>query len=446
MHYNKIEWQMYINGLLSEKISKQMEEHLLECDRCLEDYLNILEMENTTEDITVVKKKRNFKKPMPILASIAIVLAVFFQTSIGKTSLAAASKAFDSVRTSISEFFNGDVEKYTSKENNLIVEKDDITVEISEVTANSNQFYLLVYMQSDKFKNIDSILLDYHMDFSYIGKTEKSRPRYNSGAKIFFNLKNDSKDFFLQKYNKEKGSISFILNAEAENLQLKDNFTLYFYISNIKYLKNGKFTSLNPEKNYIDNLNFRFDINAKEALKKSKEISINKEFEFEDNIYKIGKLELNPLNTHLEIITSSDLISNWENKLQKSYKENNITMPENPEIGTNESYEDQIIHMININSKELELMEKIYEKTSNQFMNRFIVEVKNNRNKKFKFSQGYMGNNLTETYIGAKLEDINDYDKLYKSKKLKLNIYEKIHNEDSVKKGKLLFTTDLKLK
>lgn len=42
-HYDQIEWVLYKEKLLDKKIYKEMEEHLYECDQCLDTFLSLID-------------------------------------------------------------------------------------------------------------------------------------------------------------------------------------------------------------------------------------------------------------------------------------------------------------------------------------------------------------------------------------------------------------------
>ena len=46
MHYKKADWQNYVLGLIPDKERKLMENHLYECDSCLETFLSLVTEEN----------------------------------------------------------------------------------------------------------------------------------------------------------------------------------------------------------------------------------------------------------------------------------------------------------------------------------------------------------------------------------------------------------------
>lgn len=48
-HYDQVEWSLYKNNLLDEKIYEAMEEHLYECDQCLDTFLSLID-ENEIEE------------------------------------------------------------------------------------------------------------------------------------------------------------------------------------------------------------------------------------------------------------------------------------------------------------------------------------------------------------------------------------------------------------
>lgn len=75
-HYDHIEWVLYKNKLLDDAIYKEMEEHLLLCDGCMETFLSLIDQEEiqrasdiVPEDFTIkvmksIKGLKSIKKPI----------------------------------------------------------------------------------------------------------------------------------------------------------------------------------------------------------------------------------------------------------------------------------------------------------------------------------------------------------------------------------------------
>lgn len=49
-HYDQVEWSLYKRNLLDDKIYEVMEEHLYECDQCLNIFLSLID-ENEIEEV-----------------------------------------------------------------------------------------------------------------------------------------------------------------------------------------------------------------------------------------------------------------------------------------------------------------------------------------------------------------------------------------------------------
>lgn len=106
-HYDNVEWTLYRKDLLHKKIKEEMEDHLLECDHCMNIFLSIIdeELEDTpkvskdfTDNVmmkinTKVKtnKKKNIYNEVLVyymaVASVAIFLtgSGFFHTIANRT-------------------------------------------------------------------------------------------------------------------------------------------------------------------------------------------------------------------------------------------------------------------------------------------------------------------------------------------------------------------------
>ncbi|MDD2573328.1 MAG: hypothetical protein WCS98_02035 [Bacillota bacterium] len=50
-HYSGEEWKAFIEGTLEEEKFGAMEEHLLECDKCVEEYLSCFSKEGAADDV-----------------------------------------------------------------------------------------------------------------------------------------------------------------------------------------------------------------------------------------------------------------------------------------------------------------------------------------------------------------------------------------------------------
>ncbi|MGI6704095.1 MAG: hypothetical protein ACOX42_08810 [Clostridia bacterium] len=50
-HFGREEWKVFVEGTLGEEKSAAMEEHLLICDRCVEDYLSCFSGEDVATDV-----------------------------------------------------------------------------------------------------------------------------------------------------------------------------------------------------------------------------------------------------------------------------------------------------------------------------------------------------------------------------------------------------------
>ncbi|UNC93045.1 anti-sigma factor family protein [Candidatus Contubernalis alkaliaceticus] len=53
-HYSKKEWQLYINGEIGIKQQTEMEDHLVDCDSCLKEYLSAVEAAELAEGDSLV--------------------------------------------------------------------------------------------------------------------------------------------------------------------------------------------------------------------------------------------------------------------------------------------------------------------------------------------------------------------------------------------------------
>ena len=435
MHYNKTEWEMYRNKSLHPKKIEEMDEHLLQCDKCFEIFESTFE--ENTETKNIIKKKR-FKRTIAIVAVLTIALTGFLQTSHGQHSLAAVAKIFDSVKSSISEFFGEDYKELTTEENKLSLKRDDINIEITETAADKNAFYFLTYMQSDKFKNIDTLLLRYKMKII-------SKKNINTGGVMFFDLKN-GKDPLILKHDEKNGSISFVLPVDIFDYNLSEKFTVDLVIDSVRMLKDDEFKNLRENAAATNDLNFRFEIDGEKALSNSKEIPIDEEFVYKNRNYSIKSFNISPFNTNIILSTGIDLVDDWRKESDKLLKENNIVFPETPEIGTDETYEEMLIHASKIKPKTWKKLEEINTQLDEKYMENFIVEVFDENNRKYDFNQSLAGSDLEKTYLNASLKNMKEFEELLKAKNLDIKIYEKVYNEKDSTKGGLLYSTSLNIK
>ena len=71
-HYDQVEWSLYKKNLLNEKIHQVMEEHLYECDQCLDIFLSLIDENEIEEAGDIISKEftddlmMNIKKLTPI--------------------------------------------------------------------------------------------------------------------------------------------------------------------------------------------------------------------------------------------------------------------------------------------------------------------------------------------------------------------------------------------
>ena len=441
MHYNKYEWELYRNKSLHPKKIEEMDDHLLQCDKCFEIFESIFE-ENTETKIVIKKKK--FKRAIIIIATLTIILTGFLQTNPGQQSLAAVAKVYESVKSSISEFFGEDYKEFTKEEDKLSLIRDDIKVKISETAVSENQLYFATYIQSYQFANADMIFLDYSVNLL---PNDKNIGTISTSNLVSFDLKNNDDPSILE-YNKGSGGLLVMLSSELSSKDIAEKLSVNFVINNIRILRDGKFTNLRGDTAYINNVNLRFTVDGSKSFSKTKNIPINDEFVFKDRKYNIENLKISPFNTNIFLSTGIDLMDDWRNDMKLLLEKNNIVVPEleTQEIETQESYEEMLIHGIEKTFEIPKNIEEIYSEENERYMKKFIVEVFDENNKKYDFNQSLSEADLEKTYLKANLKNIKEFEELLKAKKLDIKIYEKIYNDNDFTRGGLLYSTSLNLK
>ena len=155
MHYSKLELQMYRTGMLSAKLTEEIENHLRECDKCLKAYLETLENNNTVKEINI-KKKRNHKRTFAILASFILAFTVFFQTPIGNKVMASIKHNFDEITLSLSEAFGFESDDDYIYKSNLIATSNGISIQLKEYTIEKNSIRLLFLLKGEGISSRDA--------------------------------------------------------------------------------------------------------------------------------------------------------------------------------------------------------------------------------------------------------------------------------------------------
>ncbi len=138
-HYDEVEWKLYKRGLLNKNIKQMMEDHLLQCDSCMDMFLSLIDEEevsragklishdfneNLMEDIVKViplervTKKNKSKKTSRIYNEILIYYTAIASVAIFLTGIG---------------FFNKVVERVPDISSNIQEEKFSInTYKINE--------------------------------------------------------------------------------------------------------------------------------------------------------------------------------------------------------------------------------------------------------------------------------------------------------------------------
>lgn len=72
-HYDLVEWKLYKENLLDEDLYKEMEEHLFQCDHCMDIFLSLIDNKEIEEAGEIISNKftANFMKSIENLSYIS---------------------------------------------------------------------------------------------------------------------------------------------------------------------------------------------------------------------------------------------------------------------------------------------------------------------------------------------------------------------------------------